>query len=257
MAGQAGSIVLAHELRPVPRGRRLRVRDWRCWLPGALVLALLAAVLTAPGAAVAQDKRRWVGDDFEVTLRTGQSTRNAIVRMLSTGAEVELIETGESGEYSRVRLAGGTEGWILSRYLVASPPARLALPAAEERLAAAQQRAGELDDRVRELTAERDELARALGEAESGGASLSRQLEELRSLSANTVQLNEQNKRLKARLAEGEQALASVEEENRRLASRGERQWFLAGAAVLAFGLLLGLILPRSRWRRKSSWDSF
>lgn len=220
-------------------------------------MALLAAVLTVPCAAVAQEKRRWVGDDFEVTLRTGQSTRNAIVRMLSTGTEVELLETGESGEYSRVRLAGGTEGWILSRYLVASPPPRLALPAAEQRLAAAQKRAGELDDRVRELTAERDELARALGEAESGGASLSRQLEDLRSLSANTVQLNEQNKRLRARLAEGEKSLASVEEENRRLASRAERQWFLAGAAVLALGLLLGLILPRIRWRRKSSWDSF
>jgi len=248
--------VLVDGWRPVLRGRPVQARISR-WLRKATLIALLAAALMVPCAADAQDKRRWVGDDFEVTLRTGQSTRNAIVRMLSTGAEVELIETGESGEYSRVRLSGGTEGWILSRYLVAKPPARLALPAVEERLAAAQKRAGELEDSVRELTAERDQLARALGEAESGGASLSRQLEELRSLSADTVNLSEQNKRLSARVAEGEKALASIEEDNRRLASRAERQWFLTGAAVLAVGLLFGLILPRIRWRRKSSWDSF
>lgn len=241
---------------PVARGRVLHVRKPRS-LSIASAPALLATALLASLAATAQDKRRWVGDDFEVTLRTGQSTRNAIVRVLSTGTEVELIETGENGEYSRVRLTGGTEGWILSRYLVSSPPARLALPAAQQQLAAAQQRAGELEDRLKALTAERDQLARALGEAESGGAGLSRQLDELRALSANAIQLDEQNKRLRARVLEGERAVAAVEAENQRLANRSERQWFLAGAAVLVFGLLLGLILPRIRWRRKSSWGSF
>jgi SH3 domain protein len=36
--------------------------------------------------------------------------------------------------------------------------------------------------------------------------------------------------------------------------STTRRDWFLAGAGVLAFGLILGLVLPRLKFGRRSRW---
>ena len=57
----------------------------------------------------------WVSDQFEVTLRSGPSTSNAIERMLPSGTEVEILERNTELGYARVRTQAGTEGWMLLR----------------------------------------------------------------------------------------------------------------------------------------------
>ncbi|MFQ5610278.1 MAG: TIGR04211 family SH3 domain-containing protein, partial [Woeseiaceae bacterium] len=73
-------------------------------------------------------------------------------------------------------------------------------------------------------------------------------------LSSNTVQIDAENRQLRQALAETEGALEDARAESRRLASRSNREWFVIGALVVMFGILVGLILPRIRWRKKSSW---
>ena len=80
----------------------------------------LAAIL----ADVALAQSAWVSDEFEVTLRTGPSTSNAIQLMVGSGTELEILEQDEEAGYARVRTNGGTEGWVLSRYLMTEPSAR-------------------------------------------------------------------------------------------------------------------------------------
>ena len=52
----------------------------------ALCLLLLLPVAQAGAQTV------WVSDQFEVMLRTGPSTSNAIERMLRSGTQLEVIE---------------------------------------------------------------------------------------------------------------------------------------------------------------------
>jgi len=40
------------------------------------------------------------------------------------------------------------------------------------------------------------------------------------------------------------------------LKDRSEREWFVRGAGVVIVGILIGLIVPRLKLRKKSSWDS-
>ena len=82
---------------------------------------LLSALLLA-GAAGAETA--WVSDQFEITLRSGPSTSNAIERMLNSGTRLEILETDPESGYSRVRTSGGTEGYVLTRYLMNEPAAR-------------------------------------------------------------------------------------------------------------------------------------
>jgi SH3 domain protein len=222
-------------------------------LRGFGLAALLLGCLSATDLP-AQDNARWVTDKLEVTMRTGKSTRQSIVRMLPSGAKVEVLETDRAAGYTRVRTPGGAEGWVLSRYLLNSPPPRIVMPELEQRLSQAEERSRQLEESNRDLVAERAELQRQVADLERTGGNLQSQLAEVRRLSSNVVQVDEQNKQLRQRLTDTEAALATLQAETDQLAGRSNREWFVVGAAVVILGMLIGLIVPRIRWRRKSSW---
>jgi len=190
-----------------------------------------------PSAALAET--RFV--ELEVTLRSGQGTGFSIVRMVRSGSPVEVLETSSASGYSRVRVAGGTEGWVLTRYLTDSP-------IGAEALVAARQRVDQLSRENRELIEERNRLM-------SEGDDLAGELQRLKDLSANAISLEQTNQRLAAAAKRHEQTAAELSAENARLTSTARRDWFLAGAGVLVAGLLFGLILPRIRWQRRRKWN--
>jgi SH3 domain protein len=80
---------------------------------------------------------------------------------------------------------------------------------------------------------------------------LQQQLDEIRELSSDTIQLDDQNKRLKKQQIYNKRHIGELESMNRELSASSNREWFIVGAAVVMFGLLLGLFIPRMRWQRK------
>ncbi len=218
-------------------------------------LFLILFIALAPMVSGAE--QRWVTDEFEVMMRSGKSTRQSIVRQLSSGTAVEILETDSESGYSRVRTSSGAEGWVLSRYLRSSPTARLQVPALEKKLADSEAARTRLAQELDELRRMRRSLESEVGELQSANSSQQNQLDRITRLSANTIQVDQQNSQLKERLADSEQQIDALEKENTRLTSRANREWFLIGAAVLVAGLLLGLILPRLNLRKKSSWSDF
>jgi SH3 domain protein len=219
-----------------------------------MIRRILFACLVLGCAGPALAEARWVTDQMEALLRSGTSTQHSIVRVLRSGARVETLEQDPDTGYTRVRLQDGTEGWILTRFLDGQPSAR-------DRLAAANERVGTLESRVAELTAqlqsvsgERAELGAEredLGEEVTG---LRSELERIQRVSASALQLEQSNRDLRTRLASAEQATDALEAEVAELKSASRRDWFLAGAGVLAGGIILGLVLPRLRLRRRSRW---
>ena len=216
-----------------------------------MVLASFVNPLWAQGSDTGP---RWVSDNFEITLRNGKSNKQAIVRMLRSGTKLELLETDEDAGYSLVRTSGGTEGWVLNRYLLKSPPAKIVLPDMEARLKASESKRQELNAKLNELRRDRDQLSRQLNSSESSGQGLQKELTDLKRLSTSAIQIDSQNKSLRQTLAESQATVEQLEIENKKLASRASREWFIIGALVVIVGMLIGLILPRIRWRRKSSW---
>lgn len=216
-------------------------------------LPILAAILLlASGVAGAQT--RFVTDQLEVTMRSGTSTQHSIVRMLRSGTPVEVLETDPASGYTQVRLRDGTQGWILTRYLMDDAAAR-------DRLAAAERRAGELEARVQALTAQLNAISgeREALSAEREGldgelAETRAELERVQQLSASAVELDQTNRELRVRLTNSERAADELRQELTAARDSGRRDWFLAGAGVLGAGLILGLVLPRLRMRRRSSW---
>ena len=216
---------------------------------------LFLALLLSPTLLHAQSA--WVSDEFEVTLRTGPSTGNAIELMLSSGTQLTVLERDSDSGYTRVRTGGGTEGWVLSRYLMSEPSAREQLERLSSQLVSATEEGSSLNE---QLDGIRSEYAAANQQIET----LSRQKEQLESelatirrTAADVLSINEQNTQLREQLAAAGVRIGSLEQENRELSGESTRFWFVTGAAVLIVGMLLGIWLPRIRWQRRSRYDRF
>ncbi|MEJ2603412.1 MAG: TIGR04211 family SH3 domain-containing protein [Gammaproteobacteria bacterium] len=213
-------------------------------------------VLAIGQSALAQT--RYVTDQFEITLRTGPSTSNQIVRMLPSGTRLETIEVDAEAGWTRVRTSGGTEGWVLTRYLMGDPAARDQLASMRERLETMRGESGSLGARVDDLSQANQEAQTRIRSLESENKQLEAELAEIKRTASNVLAIDSENNALREQLSTAEVQIAALQQENGELSSRRNRDWFIAGAAVLLAGVLLGIILPRIRWRKRSRWsDSF
>lgn len=215
-----------------------------------LILALLL-----PVAAHAQPA--WVSDQFEVLIRTGPSTENAIQMMLNSGTRLEVLERDEATGYSRVRTPGGTEGWVLTRYLMSEPSAREQLERLTSQLTSATTRGSSLDSQLQAVRSEYESSQKNIASLESEKNAMEAELAEIKRTAANVLSINQQNKELREQLVNADVRIESLEQENRDLASQTNRYWFMSGGLVLVVGIVLGLWLPRIRWQRRSRYDRF
>ncbi len=199
----------------------------------------------------------WVSDQFEIMLRTGPSTSNAIERVLSSGTELEVLEQDNEAGYSRVRTRAGTEGWVLTRYLMNEPSAREQLATLTRRLTSASAEGSSLTSQLDAVRGEYDSATRQIASLEREKAQLESELAEIKRTAANVLSINDQNKNLRDQLAEAEIRSATLEQQNRALTSQTTRYWFMTGALVLVVGMILGIWLPRIRWQRRSRYDRF
>jgi SH3 domain protein len=216
--------------------------------------SLLSTLLIASAANAAS---AWVSDEFEITLRSGPSTSNAIQVMLKSGTELEVLERDSETGYSRVRTSGGTEGWVLTRYLMNEPAARQQLARLTSQLSSEASRGSSLNSQLATVRSEFDATTSQLETVEREKSDLEEELAEIKRTAANVLSINNQNKQLREQLAAEEIRVATLEQENRALSSQTTRYWFMSGALVLVIGMALGLWLPRIRWQRRSRYDRF
>lgn len=216
-----------------------------------LVIAVLAASVTASGQSA------WVSDEFEVTLRTGPSTNNAIVRMLPSGAQLQVLEQNAETGYSRVRSPGGAEGWMLTRYLMDEPSAREQLETLTEQLTNANAEGASTGAQLSAIREQYQSANRTIQQLQGENARLQSELEQISSKAANTLAIDRQNQELQRKLTDAEIQLNVLEQEKETLSGQTNRNWFITGALVLFGGVVLGLVLPRMKFQRRSRYDRF
>ncbi|MDH3531905.1 MAG: TIGR04211 family SH3 domain-containing protein [Gammaproteobacteria bacterium] len=219
------------------------------------LLAVLLLVLLPAVEATAQSV--WVSDEFEVMLRSGPSTSNAIERMLPSGTRLEVLERDAESGYSRVRTTAGTEGWVLTRYLMSEPSAREQLQKLTSQLTSAAAEGSSLTSQLNAIRVEVDTANRRIETLQREKQQLEQELAEIKRTAANVLSINNQNKELRDQLASTEIQVGTLEQQNRELSGQTTRYWFMTGALVLVVGIILGIWLPRIRWQRRSRYDRF
>lgn len=216
-----------------------------------IFLLLLAA------ASALQAETQYVTDQFKVTLRSGESATHKILRMLPSGYPVEVVSSDSESGYSMVKTRDGQTGYILTRQLMEIPSARDRLVEAEQKLQELQQEPGRLSARLSKLQDEFQALTTAHQQLQSEKQQLEDELQALKRTSANAVRISNERNDLRKQVASLTRQSANLEQENRELSNDSAQRWFLIGGGVVVGGIILGLILPSLRVRRrKSSWGS-
>ena len=96
--------------------------------PRALVLTLGLTVFSAAAAAATA----YVTDELVLNVYAEENNQGQRLATLHSGAGVETL--GVNGEFTQVRLADGTTGWVKSAFLTAKEPASLRVRQLEEEL---------------------------------------------------------------------------------------------------------------------------
>jgi SH3 domain protein len=199
----------------------------------------------------------YVTDEFKITMRSGQSTSHRIVRMLDTGTPVTVLEQDAASGYSRVRLGTGTEGYVLTHQLLDQPVARDRLAAAEAEVRSLKAAPGELSSRLARLTEAHDALQTEHERLKQAKTLVDQEFAALQRTASNAVRIADERNELRKQVASLTREIEDVRQQNRELENKTAQNWFLIGAGVVVGGVILGLILPHLRVRRrKSSWGS-
>ncbi len=215
-------------------------------------LAVLLLTLSGLGAVEAQTVR-YVTDQLRLEARSGPSTGHRIVRMLESGTRITVLE--KQGDYSRVRMPGGSEAWILNRYLMDEPAGRSELAVAREELARVNEENEQLNASLGQTQESASRFEKESSSLTTSNEKLRQELKEIKDISAATLEINKLNEELQIKVVNLERELQVSQQENMALSDRSDRDWFVTGAGVLVSGMILGLILPQFRSRKRRGWN--
>lgn len=200
-------------------------------------------------ATASHAETRYVTDQWRFELRSGNSNEHRIIDYLGSGTAVEVLAPVDNG-FLRVSTAKGVEGWIRESYLQTALPATLRLEQMTNSTATAAAAAAGKTSTTKPIAASPRET-----ELETANQSLTQQLIEAKALCENAAQLDQRNRELlqENQLLQDQSTLLKVETE--RLREQLEKKEFYLGAGAILLGLLLGIVLPHLKPKRRySEW---
>jgi len=208
---------------------------------------ILRLLIFIAGSGLAHARTGYVTDSVDLPIRSGESERSRIVRMLPNGTPLTILGDNTENGYTYVQAANGAEGYILTRYISKEPSAKAQLEALNKKLETLQ----EENKALKTLQVGSEEMGKEKDR-------LGTELAELQQTAANAIQLKQQRDQLQERVVTVERELQQLKRENQALTDSTNQDWFLYGGGLALFGVLLGYILPKLSWRRRSSgWDTF
>ena len=223
-------------------------------MPRILIILSSLCFLSSPLLAA---ETRYITDEFEVTMRSGTSTSNSIVRMLRSGEAVTVLEEDLVSKYSLVETADGKMGYVITRFL-------MPVPAARQSLAELQQEYSQQQSRMTEQRTEIDRLEQSLKQEKADNGALKKtlraseqELSDVRDAAQNTLTILEQNKQLQAVVDQLQTEKTQLSEENLSLRDSTQLDWFVRGGAVSLIAFVIGILVTRIRWRKQDSWGSY
>ena len=223
-----------------------------------IVLSALLVILATVAMPV-QAKVLYVSDELKVPMRSGASSGHRIIKFISSGTALTVLETSDDGKFTHIEISGGKSGWGLNENTMDVPSGRDRLAVTSKKLTKTRKQVKELNVSISELKSEIKGLRKEKGSLQSERTNLSNSLEDLKITASNPLSLAKKNKLLKKDLNKAKANADMLEKDNQQLRSNVMQEWFMIGGVVAIGSMILGIILTRINWRRKrDSWgDSF
>ncbi|MDH5693838.1 MAG: TIGR04211 family SH3 domain-containing protein [Gammaproteobacteria bacterium] len=203
-------------------------------------------------SSVTMADTRYVLDQLLISMRDGPDAEAQSIKTLRTGDVFEVLE--EQDDQLHIKLPDGTEGWVRTKYTSQSPPASMALADLQQKFDRVQAANTELKSQLAQIKDELGDMSKTKNQLERQSSKASKDLERLSKVAAKPLELEQLNQEL---ITQNEKLTSEndlLKSEIGEVSQEANRGWFMAGAGVVVLGLAIGLIIPRIRWRRRSSY---
>ncbi len=217
---------------------------------------LYAVAITVSGNTLAATQK-YITDEFEVTMRSGTSTANDILRLLKSGEAVSVLEEDLDTQYSFVELDDGKKGYILNRYLVSNRSSKYRLEQLEIKAAEQQEANAILQFEIKNLQTDLEKEQSDGSSAKTALLATENELTRVKNASQNTLSIVDENEELKSIVDNLVKNNAILNKKNSTLKDSSNMDWFIRGAGVSLAAFVLGILITRIRWRKKESWGSY
>ena len=201
----------------------------RLLVTGAVILFL---------ASMAHAETRYVIDKMQITFRTGPGNDRKILSLLNSDQQVTVLQS--DGEWAKVGLPNGKEGWVLQRYLSAEVPCRIRIKDVSQTLKAVKTELEAVQKTNRQLEADKSKLAMDLKETRQTLAKTKRSYEKLKKDAQGFLELKAKHDKTVERLSTQTQKAEALDNELNNTLKNKNIRWFLGGAGVLLLGFILG-----------------
>lgn len=209
--------------------------------------ALTILMLSVPLTAFAE--KAYITEKLEIPVRSGDSRDYRIIRYLQAGAQVDIIETFDSG-YAKIQDERGREGFVLGRYLVDRAPSFVIAGRLEAEVAKHKETIKRLRQDIDALKTQNESSGTALKNVKDQLARKESELNEFIATAGDSITLRN---RLVALETERQVLLSDNETLRAEKLAAGDdssKSWFALGALTLTAGWFVGLLMPRIRKSR-------
>jgi SH3 domain protein len=222
-----------------------------CWRIAGSVLVVLSF-----WAAAALAETRYISDQLIVSLREKPQGGAQSITYLKTDTPVEVLE--ETGDFLKVKTQAGETGYIQKNYLTAETPRSVTIKQLQQerdrltdkveelkrQIATAASRGDqsqqELVAQLTESNEQASQLQKSLEESQAALTRTSQEFQTLQNDAKEVVTITSERDQLRQTNQELTTAVAKLEQEVKDLTVSGLIKWFLAGAAVLLIGWIIG-----------------
>ena len=212
------------------------------WILFAL-LPLSSLLSTLPATAAVGDVN-YISDVLNVPLRSGPSPAHRIIhRGLPSGTRLNVLAIDEEAGFTQVRTDAGTEGWLRSQYLIASPIARIKLDSAQRRLKNLQTQIDKERKARASIQTEYKEAQANNKTLSSQSQSLTKELDSLKRISGDAINLHSRNVELTEQNERLVEEVSNLTKTVKQLEENVQRDWLLIGGGLVLLGLLLGVAI--------------
>ena len=229
----------------------------RTLLSGLAALASLGAMAQEITDTSSETDIRYVTDVIFTPIRTGPGGDYRIINKgLPSGTAVTFHGITDDGVWAEVETKGGTRGFLRAQYLQTEVPRANQLNILEAELAASKDRAATLQQNLNEAMEQLTSSDSDMSSTATALAETRAELDEIKRISANAIQLDQLTKELTGKLEDASARNDLLTLENARLEDRVASNQHLQGALSVIAGILIALLIPRltMKRRRNDGW---
>jgi len=192
----------------------------------------------------------YITDQVDIPIRSDKSFGDNIIRSLPSGAELSLLQITDNNVWAQIKY-DDTVGWIIASYLSKEPPAREELKKLKRTHNANKLLISKFEVEKETLEKELMSLKKENADLIVKNSKSKAEKEHIEQIYQDALKLEHENERLIQETLQLKTELQLAENNTQIEKDTSQRNWFIVGALVLFFGMVIGYIVPGIVKRRR------